>query len=106
MKIFLLFLFIFPLINSKEEKDIFEANKNLRFCGADLMHHQANQYISQVEKLKSNRSSRPRKLEAITFRPIRIFLETAYLEYQGENNVALKYKIPTIKKSLDKAVNG
>ena len=106
MKIFLLFLFIFSLINSKEEKDIFEANKNLRFCGADLMHHEINQYISKAKQLKINKSNRPRKLETINYRPIRIFVETTYLEYQAEQNIPLKYKIPTIKAALDKAVKG
>lgn len=68
LKIFFLF---FSKINSKEIEDIFDSNKNLRFCGVDLMKNEINQYIQRAKKSKINSN---RHLSTITYRPIRIFL--------------------------------
>ena len=50
---FIIFFYLFSKGKTKEEKDIFEVNKNLKFCGADYMKHEIK--FSPISKtLKSN----------------------------------------------------
>ena len=100
---FIFFIINILAINSKEEKDIFEANKNLRFCGADLDKIGIQQYISKAKQIKKREI---RRLSTITYRPIRIFLETVFFEAQGNQNPNLIDKIPLLISALKKAVNG
>ena len=95
LNIFLIFILqIFSILKSKEEKDIFKAYKNLRFCGADLMKNKIEQYKSRVNILKKNNNIKisKRNLETIIYRPIRIFLETTFFDEQGSSNINIKVK--------------
>ena len=105
MKNFLFLLILFYnifIIYLKEEKDIFFEFKNLRFCGADLINHEIK-FFSNSSKLDKNNSTRHLSTD---YRPIRIFLETNYFEYQGEQDSFLKDKTPLLKEALYRAVNG
>ena len=99
---FIFFIIKIFTINSKEEKDIFEVNKNLRFCGADS-DIRINQYISRANQLKKRTI---RRLSDIVYRPIRIYLETTYFEEQGKLDINLKDNVPLLKSALNKAVDG
>ena len=103
MYYFIFFIINIFIINTKEEKDIFEANKNLRFCGADLDKIGIQQYISKAKQIKKRET---RLLSTITYRPIRIFLETVFFEAQGNQNPNLIDKMPLLMSALKKAVNG
>ena len=100
LKIFFLF---FSKINLKEIEDIFDSNKNLRFCGVDLMKNEINQYIQRAKKSKINSN---RHLSTITYRPIRIFLESTFFDFQGNNNPNLKQNYPLLKNALIIAIKG
>ena len=105
--IFLIFILqIFSTLNAKEEKDIFEAFKNVRFCGVDLMKNEIEQYKSRVNALKNNNNIPKRNLETIIYRPIRIFLESTYFDYQGSINANIQGKMPLLKKALNIAIKG
>ena len=100
---FIFFIINIFTINSKEEKDIFEANKNLRFCGADLDKIGIQQYISKAKQIKKRET---RSLSTLTYRPIRIFLETVFFESKGSEDPNLIGKMPLLMSALKKAVNG
>ena len=105
MKNLFLFLFFFYnifIINSKKEKDIFNEFKNLRFCGADLIKHEIK-FFSNSSKIVRNNSSR--HLSGL-YRPIRVYLETTYFEYQGSQDYNLKNKMPLLIDALNIAVKG
>ena len=110
MKIIILLIFIFQNLSqfkAKEEKDIFEEYKNLRFCGADLMKNKIEQYKSRVNELKNNNINTPnRNLETVTYRPIRIFLESKYFETQGNSNTNIRGKLPLLTNALNIAIKG
>ena len=100
---FVFFLININIINSNHEKDIFEGNKNLRFCGADLKNNGIEQYISRANQ---NKKRKLRNLDSTTYRPIRIYLETTYFQSQGNNNQNIKDKMSSLITALNKAVNG
>ena len=106
MEIFSYLIIFFCLVskvNTKEEKNIFEVNKNLRFCGADLMEQEIQLFPETI-----NRSS-TRHLTAKKFSPIRIYLESTYFDSQGEdfaNFPNLNDIIPLYKKALSIALKG
>ncbi len=102
MILFLFLIINFSLINLKEEKDIFELNKNLRFCGADLMKKELKHYSTNRKGLRITSTS---KLETITFRLIRIYLETTFFDSQNISPNINSQK-PVLKKALQKAING
>ena len=102
MKIFLLLLFFLiniSTVNTKE-KNIFD--EHLRFCGADLLKYEMKHYST---KYKRNKNTSTRSLETITYRPIRIYLETTFFESQ---NVIpyLQEKKPLLKDALNIAIKG
>ena len=103
MKFFFLYILIVSLsikINSIETNDIFEHNKNLRFCGADLL-------SSKIKYPEPNKGiNGTRSLSTKQYKPIRIYVETTYFEYQGEQNSNLKPQVSIIKTALNKAVEG
>ena len=97
----IILLYFASKVNTKEEEDIFEVNKNKRFCGVDLMKYEIkNPPISKP--LKSNLT---RQL-ATVYTPIRIYLESTYFEYQGEEYPIMKDKILILKEALIEAING
>ena len=98
----LFFLHIILIINCKEEKDIFEEFKNLRFCGSDKVKHEIK-YFSKSSKISKRNSTRHL---ATNYRPIRVYLETTYFEYQASQDSFLKDKVSLLKEALLKAVNG
>ena len=95
---YIFFILFFIKINTKESTDIFDYAKNLRFCGADLI----SKKIKYPEpKIRQNRT---RHLSTVTYKPIRIYVETTYFDDQAESDESLKVIAPIIKKSLDKSV--
>ena len=100
--ILLLFLWLIniAIIISKEEEDIFELNKNLRFCGAGLEKYEIKHYSTHTKKLKNYLT---RNLKTIEYRPIRIFLETTFFDSQ-EVEQNLQYQKTLLKNALNKAV--
>ena len=99
----IIFFCVVSKVNTKEEKNIFEVNKNLRFCGADLMEQEIQLFPETI-----NRSS-TRHLTAKKFSPIRIYLESTYFDSQGEdfaNFPNLNDIIPLYKKALSIALKG
>ena len=97
--IFLIYL-IFKVV-SKEQNDIFEVSKNLKFCGADLISKKLN--LSYINGINMNK---PRRLSTTQYKPIRIFVESTYFEYQSELYPSLKNIVPIIKTALNKSVEG
>ena len=98
--LYIIFISLNFQINSKENKDIFEENKNLRFCGVDLLSNKIKY------PLLNNRANKTRSLTTKQYKPIRIYVETTYFEYQGEQNSTLNPNVPIIKAALNKAVEG
>ena len=99
--IFLIFCFIVLIENQEEEKkNIFEANKDLRFCGAGLQKYniKISPIISKKHKLNPSR-----KLSTV-YTPIRIILDTTYFEYQANYLPLIKDKVPALKEAMKKAV--
>ena len=99
--IYIAFIMLNIKINSKDPDDIFEVHKNLRFCGAD--------HLSQNLKLPPKNDIKINNIRSLTtkeYKPIRIFVETTFLEYQGNNNINLIEQVPIIKNALNKAVEG
>jgi len=90
------------LIESQEEdmKNIFEANKDLRFCGSGLQNYEIkiSPIISKKHKLNPSR-----KLST-EYTPIRIILDTTYFEYQANYLPLIKDKVPALKEAMQKAV--
>ena len=96
---FLLILQLLYLIYTQNSTHIFEQNKNLRFRGADLQKHE----IMISSTISKNHQMNPsRRLTTIS--PIRIILDTTYLEEVGNQILSLKDKIPMIKEEMNKAV--
>ena len=103
MKYILFYIFnIFLIfnINVKEEDDIFEITKNLYFCGVDL----PSQKIQLPKNLKHRKINNNRSLKDMKYRPIRIYIETTFFDYQGSLYPGLNESIPVIKASLTGAV--
>ena len=99
--IYIAFIMLNIKINSKDPDDIFEVHKNMRFCGAD--------HLSQNLKLPPKKDIKINNIRSLTtkeYKPIRIFVETTFLEYQGNNNINLIEQVPIIKNALNKAVEG
>jgi len=86
---------------SNEKNDIFDISKNLRFCGADLFSQNLNFPIQN-----GKRKNKTRSLNTNEYKPIRIFVETTYFEYQGKIFSELSVIVPIIKTALNKAVEG
>ena len=100
--IYIIFLlFLSSKINTLEEKNIFEVNKNLRFCGADSLKHE----ILFKSRPKNVKNSTTRKLST-GYIPMRIFLESTYFETQGKDFPYLKDTIPILKEALEIAIKG
>ena len=96
------FFYIIFIINCKEEKNIFEEFKNLRFCGSDMVKHEIK-HFSKSSKINKNNSMRHLTTD---YRPIRVYLETTYFTYQGNQDSFLKSKVSLLNDALLKAVNG
>lgn len=97
----ILFLFLYFKVKSKKNDDIFELNQNLRFCGADLL--SKNIKLTPKKDVKRNNA---RYLNAVEYKPIRIFVDTTYFEYLGNIDPNLRDQVPIIKTALNKAVEG
>ena len=95
---FIILLYFVSKVDMKEEKDIFEVNKNLRFCGADYLKHGIKFFPKTANK------SSTRHLSTTKFTPIKIYLESTYLESQGEDFPYLKDMIPKYKKALNMVI--
>ena len=99
--IFLLLLNIFYLINSQYSNDIFEKNKNFRFCGADLLKNK----IKISSKISNKHKLDPSRKLSTVFTPIRIKLDTTYFEQVGYQIFSLKDKIPLLIEAMKKAID-
>ena len=100
-----LFFYIFSIllffkVNSKEENDIFEYTKNLKFCGADILSKKINFPVSNFTQKKE------RRLSTVKYKPIRIYVETTYFNYQAQENPELRDIVPIINVALNKSVEG
>ena len=93
-----LLLFISKNKLIKSEKDIFDITKNLSFCGADLQSKKIN--------ITSKRKNKKRVLSINKYKPMNIFVETEYFEYQGSLSQDLNDKVPILKSALNGAVEG
>ena len=101
MKIIALFLIL--LINEIALKEkIKNEVKRVHFCGANYL-------SSNIQKSKTSKivhsNSKTRKLKT-DYTPIRIFVDTTYLNIQVKNIQNMEDKLPIIKYALDKSVNG
>ena len=97
---FLLIINIFCLIICQEPKSIFEQNKNVRFCGADLEHHE----IKISSKISKKHQLNPSRKLSTLYYPIRIILDTKNFEQQGARIDSVKDKVPMLKEAMNKAV--
>jgi hypothetical protein len=95
---FLLILYLFHLIFNQYSNDIFDYNKNIRFCGADLQH-----YTIKISSKISEEHNPSRKLSSV-FSPIRIILETTYFEQQGYKIPSLRDRVPMLLEAMNKAI--
>ena len=100
MYIVILYIIQFFIKNTKQQNDIFELTKNLKICGADLQLNQNLNISLNLNKINQKK----RSLVITKFKPIRIFVETSYFEYQGSLNPELNKIIPILKSSLNEAV--
>ena len=98
--IYIISIFVNFQINTKENNDIFEQNKNLRFCGVELFSNKIKYPVP------NNKLNKTRSLSTKQYKPIRIYVETTYFEYQGEIDSTLNPHVPIIKTALNKAVEG
>ena len=87
-------------MNSKTNDDIFEYAKNLKFCGADILSKKIKYPNPNINQKKA------RHLNTVTYKPIRVYVETTYFDYQAENYTELKDIVPIIKVALNKSVEG
>ncbi len=99
------FLFIFSLLiigissgesnlNNKTKKKV------VHFCGVDYIKNKFPK--SSNSKIKSN-NSKTRKLST-DFLPIRILVDTTYLEIQSKEIESIENKLPIIKSALNRSV--
>jgi hypothetical protein len=86
-------------INVNSEDDIFELNKNLRFCGVDLLSYKIS-YAPNNNQINNNNNLS----NDIKYQPIRIFVESTFFAFQASSNQELLDKIPTIKSALNSSV--
>ena len=99
IKIYLFFIFELFNKNVKAEDDIFKQNKNIRFCGADLLPLNLSFAPKQNSKKPNNRL-----LKSSKFKQIDILVDTTHFEYQANYNAELKEKVPLLKSALNGAV--
>jgi len=103
MNIILLYIFYVLLIfkiNANSEDDIFELNKNLRFCGVDLLSYKIS-YAPKTNQINNNNNNLSNDIK---YQPLRIFIESTFFEFQASSNQELLNNIPIIKSALDSAV--
>ena len=103
MKYLFFYIFSFLLffkVDSKDNEDIFEYTKNLKFCGADILSKKINYPEPNTNQKKA------RRLSTVTYKPIRVYVETTYFDYQAEKNPEFKNIVPIIKVALNKSVEG
>ena len=97
---YIYFFLLFFKINCKENSDIFEYAKNLKFCGADILSKKINYPKPNINQKKA------RLLSTVAYKPIRVYVETTFFDYQAEENPELKEIVPIIKIALKKSVEG
>ena len=97
---YIYFFLLFFKINCKENSDIFEYAKNLKFCGADILSKKINYPKPNINQKKA------RLLSTVAYKPIRVYVETTFFDYQAEENPELKDIVPIIKIALKKSVEG
>ena len=83
-----------------QNSDIFEYAKNLKFCGADILSKKINYPKPNINQKKA------RLLSTVAYKPIRVYVETTFFDYQAEENPELKDIVPIIKIALKKSVEG
>jgi len=96
---YVFFVLLIFKININSQDDIFELNKNLRFCGVDLLSYKIS-YAPKNDELNTNNNLS----SDIKYQPIRIFIESTYFEYQASFNPELLDIIPILKSALDSSV--
>ena len=96
-----LFLIFISFMKAQDTKNIFEANKDIQFCGAGLLNYTIKiaSVISKKHKLNPSR-----KLSTV-FTPIRIILDTTYFEEQGNQLSNISDKVSMLKEAMTKAVD-
>ena len=106
MKSFLFFVIlsvlIFELACIDYDDNIGAKKPKSHFCGVDYLNFAIEK--SSNTKIKSS-NLKTRKLST-EFAPIRIFVDTKYLEEQAKNIEGMEEKIPKIKFALNKSVEG
>ena len=101
MFLFLLTILIYK-ISSLENLDNLKSKKYKKFCGVDDMNFEIPKSSKPNTK---NINSKNRKL-ATAYSPIRIFVDTTYLDTQALKMDDMDIILPIIKYALKKAVNG
>ena len=108
MKRFLFFLILSLLIfelTSKEINEKYETKKpGYHFCGVDYLKNKF-QIQKSSNSIIRNINLKTRKLKT-EYEPIRIFVDTTYLEQQAKNIEGMEDKLPEIKLALNKSVEG
>ena len=100
---FLLLTLLILEFTSKEYNNNIETKKpGYHFCGADYLNFKIQKSSNSVIK---NINLKARKLST-DYQPIRIFVDTTYLEEQAKNIEGMENKLPNIKMALNKAVEG
>jgi len=99
--LFLLTILIYK-ISSLENLDNLKSKKYKKFCGVDDMNFEIPKSSKPNTK---NINSKNRKL-ATAYSPIRIFVDTTYLDTQALKMDDMDIILPIIKYALKKAVNG
>ena len=101
---FFIFIILFQIlvIIAIENTNNLENKKIHHFCGVNYLKYKITKPPSSNYK-KSNSNFRRLSTD---WNQIRIFVDTTFLDYQGENNEAIKPYVPSIKRALTKAVQG
>ena len=106
LKYFILLLIFLDTIFSNGIKEIkarkkIKSLKGIHFCGVDKMKIEISKnYISEMIK-----NPVKRKLDNDDYKPIRIFLDTTYINYQGESNKNLKNMISKCITAMNKCIS-
>ena len=98
----ILSILIFTITSKENLDNLVPKKERQHFCGADYFDFKINQ---PVNSRNQNNISKSRKLST-DYLPIRIFIDTTYLEQQVKDVNNMEDKLPTIKYALKKAVEG
>ena len=93
------YIVLISKIKDSIENDIFELNKNLFFCGVDLLSYNISYAPKKSQKNNNNNSSKE-----VKYKPINIYIESKYFEEQAKSNKELEDNIIIIKSALNSSV--